>query len=62
MKRHQLLKTTTAKGTRYYVDSRRVSREAFLEIKSGPNKRQDCFITRSDKAGTRDYSCLTITP
>jgi hypothetical protein len=60
MKTHQLLRVVTAKGKRYYVDSRRVSRDAYLALKSGPGKSQDTFITRSDKHATRDWSTLRI--
>ena len=49
----QLLETVTANGKFYYVDSRRVSREKFIETKSG--KRLDCFITRVSKHAIRNW-------
>ena len=57
---HQLARVTTARGTRYYIDGRRVSRDAMIDAKHGPGKRQDCFATRADRHAVRDYSTLTI--
>ena len=60
MKSFQLLRTVTSKGPRYYIDGRRVSLEEFQTVKTGPGKRQDCFITRATRHAVRDYSTLTI--
>lgn len=58
MKTFQLLRTVTDKGTRYYIDGKRVSLEAFQDIKF--RRRQDCFITRATRKAVRDYSTVTI--
>lgn len=57
---HQLTRVTTARGTRYYIDGRRVTRDAMIDAKHGPGKRQDCYITRADRHAVRQYSILTI--
>jgi len=49
----ELLRTVTAKGERFYINSKRVSREAFITAKFG--RRLDCFITRADRYAVRDY-------
>lgn len=48
-----LLHTVTSNGHFYFVNSRRVSRTAFLDTKAG--KRLDCFITRVTKTSVRNW-------
>jgi len=50
----QLCQTVTAKGTFYFVDSKRVSRDTFLAAKF--QRRQDSFITRVEKNAVRNFS------
>ncbi len=49
----QLLQTVTAKGTFYYIEGKRVSREAFITAKF--QKRLDCFITRVSTKAVRNW-------
>jgi hypothetical protein len=54
MKSIQLLHTVTASGHYYFIDSKRVTRDAFLAAKF--QRRQDCFFTRVSKKSVRNYS------
>lgn len=51
----QLLQTTTPQGTRYYVDGKRVSREAYDLAKFW--RRLECFQTIIKGATVRHYVC-----
>ena len=50
-----LLHTVTDHGHFYFINSKRVSRLAYLEAKAG--KRLECFITRATRTAVRNY-CL----
>ena len=56
MKTIQLLHTVTAKGHFYFINSRRVSAEAFRAAKFA--RRQDCFATRVSKNAVRNFSTV----
>lgn len=56
MTTHQLLQTVTAKGTFYFINGKRVSRDTFIEFKF--QRRQDCFITRSTPQAVRNFSTV----
>lgn len=58
MKILQLCHTVTAKGHFYYIDSKRVSRDAFLTAKFW--RRQDCFITRQGPTFVKNFSTVYI--
>lgn len=61
MKSFQLLQTVSDSGKRYFIDGKRVSREAFLSIKTGPHVRLDCFMTRATRKIVRNYCTATHT-
>lgn len=54
----QLCQTVTAKGTFYYIDGRRVSRDSFLLAKF--QRRIDCFITRVEKHAVKNFSTVYV--
>jgi hypothetical protein len=60
MSSHQLLRTVTARGVRYFIDGKRCTREDHQRLKF--RNRQDCFVTRSTKDAVRDWSTVTVTP
>lgn len=51
----QLLQTITPKGTRYFVNARRVTQEAYETAKFW--KRLECFQTIIKGTTTRHYVC-----
>lgn len=51
-----LLQTITAKGHFYFINSKRVSEEAFKESKVG--NRLSCFKTKIDKKGNIRQYCI----
>jgi len=59
MKKLQLLHTVTSSGHRWFIDGKRVSRDAFLTAKF--QRRQDSFITRATAQAVRNYSTVYIT-
>ncbi len=48
-----LLHTVTKNGQFFFINSKRVSREKYLETKHG--KRLDCFVTRVTQKAVRNY-------
>jgi hypothetical protein len=58
MRSLQLLHTVSDKGHRYFIDSKRVSRDTFLEAKAG--RRQDTFFTRATAKIVRNFSNVYI--
>lgn len=56
-----LLETKTLRGTRYYLDGKRISRALVVALKA--DHKQDCFVTvvsLKDSGDTvRNYSCLS---
>ena len=51
-----LLQTVTARGTFYYIDGKRVSRDAAISAKF--QKRLSCFITRVSKNAVRNWCTI----
>lgn len=52
-----LLETVTAKGKRYYMDGKRVSREHKLSLNI---YRQDSFVTRVESNAVRNWSTIYV--
>lgn len=52
----QLLETVSPSGKRYFLDGKRVSRDAAILAKF--QSRQDCFVTRCDTTFVRNYSTI----
>jgi len=59
MKIYQLCKTVTAKGTFFFIDGKRVSRDKFQECKFG--RRMDCFFTRATRHSVKDFMSVYST-
>lgn len=58
MQTTEICHTVTSKGHFYYINGKRVSREAVIEAKHG--RRQDCFVTRATKKAVRNYSTVYV--
>jgi len=52
----QLIKTVTTRGTRYYINGRRVTRDAYDTAKIG--KRLECLQTVRFGDGWKHYACV----
>jgi hypothetical protein len=55
----QLLITITPRGTRYYKDSRRVTKRAYYDLSH--RHTLECFQTITSGSTTRHYVCARIT-
>ena len=53
----QLLKTKTPKGEFHFVDGKRVSREKYMDLKTGPGKTLDTFLTKTAPNGVVRQFC-----
>ena len=60
MKRQLLSVTRSGRPTRYFIDGKRVSFEAYEDIKAGQTL--DTFVTKIDGPILRQYCTVTIAP
>lgn len=54
----QLCQTVTGKGTFYYIDGKRVSRDSFLAAKF--QRRMDSFVTRVERHAVKNFSTVYV--